>query len=98
MKRYVLLLAMMVTMTTLMAVDDVYYWRGAVSHSAKKTSTYSTERSTSSMSGSTQAAGTSAPASTQIQNNASPKAGTPKVYILDTGEQRPDTVRVIIKR
>lgn len=98
MKRYVLLLAMTVTMTTLMAVDDVYYWRGAVSHSAKKTSTYSTERSTSSMSGSTQAAGTSAPASTQIQNNASPKAGTPKVYILDTGEQRPDTVRVIIKR
>lgn len=98
MKRYVLLLAMTVTMTTLMAVDDVYYWRGAVSHSAKKTSTYSTERSTSSMSGSTQAAGTSAPASTQIQNNASSKAGTPKIYILDTGEQRPDTVRVIIKR
>ena len=89
---------MTVTMTTLMAVDDVYYWRGAVSHSAKKTSTYSTERSTSSMSGSTQAAGTSAPASTQIQNNASPKAGTTKIYILDTGEQRPDTVRVIIKR
>ncbi len=98
MKRYVLLLAMTVTMTTLMAVDDVYYWRGAGSHSAKKTSTYSTERSTSSISGSTQAAGTSAPASTQIQNNASPKAGTPKVYILDTGEQHPDTVRVIIKR